>query len=305
MSRLDNVSVIIRSIGERTATLCRTLILEQVREENVSVVSSEAPFLAALAESYRIGIEGHFPWTVCVDADVLLSTDAIRRCINTAIEQPDNNFGLSGFLLDKFYASRKRRGFHVYRTDLLPKAHKLLSEVEGAVRPETEVKKRMADLGHLWGISHEIYGIHDYEQFYSDIFRKMTTRSVKSASDREYLLKRARLLKPHDADFLVAEWALRYGATLTPEQVELRAEQWKEISNALLTSHGIEEKKPLRPDEISPDYVGHILTTSGHAHNERIPAGNQTLNDTLRRALWRTGKRLKVVGSRLQRKALG
>ncbi len=70
-SLADNVTVVIRAAGERTAASCRHLIARHVAGRNIVTVR-ERPFEAALAKGLRAGLEGNLRWTLCLDADVLV-----------------------------------------------------------------------------------------------------------------------------------------------------------------------------------------------------------------------------------------
>jgi hypothetical protein len=116
----DKVTIIIRSVGERTEKLCRELILAKgVFAENVVVVR-EAPFSAVMRKSFETGIQLGLPWTFCVDADLLLRPGAVEKMLHLGDAQPENVCEIQGYILDKFYGRPRQGGVHLYRTAILP-----------------------------------------------------------------------------------------------------------------------------------------------------------------------------------------
>ena len=302
-SKINDIAVIIRSADERTEDFCHYLISQQLPEDRI-VLIKEKPFSTALARSFEIGLEFGLPWTLCIDADVLISNNAIADYLTEMEKYDETTFGLSGFLLDKFYGTRKRRGLHLYRTSLLDKALKLLDDAKDDLRPETAVKLLMEAKGHKWGIAWGLYGVHDYEQYYVDIFRKMATRAQKSSQDYSKLLKRAKLFAKDDNDFHVMEWGLRFGHSLTSGEALLHADQWAELARNLLLCNGIEEKEDLFPDEIEANFIQSILNRNGIVSEKQKRTVKLNGADNTKYTVWKLGQLLLRTGSYLQRRAL-
>src|SRR5438132_7244706 len=185
--KIKDVVVIVRSAHERTEALCRHLFCQQVPEDRV-VVIHEKPFSAALARSFEIGLSFKLPWTLCVDADVLIAPDTVRILLEEMARHEEAVFGVHGMFLDKFYARPKGRGLHLYRTRHLEQAVKIVHACRNQIRPETAVKDMMTAKGRDWIECGLCCGLHDHEQYYVDIFRKTATRAQKSPSDYDALL---------------------------------------------------------------------------------------------------------------------
>ena len=207
---INDVTVIIRSIGERTEELCRLLILEQgVPEENVVLVN-ERPFSRAMKVSYQTGIDRGLPWTFCVDADVLLSENALSKLLEAAKSGGDDFLGLSGSLLDKFFGIKRTAGNHLFRTRHLQRMiDEILPYEEESIRPESSVIKKLKKEGLEFKKNAAFIGLHDFEQDYKDIARKAFTHSVKHA---EYLSEFVSFWKQKADDDLDYKVAL-YGAS--------------------------------------------------------------------------------------------
>lgn len=240
---VDDVVVVIRSANERTGSLCKELAVRQVPAERV-VVIRERPFSAALRRAFEVGLDFGLKWTICLDADVLLSKDALRKMVAAAESEQSSIFGATGFVLDKFYGSKNRGGPHMYRTALFRKALPMLVHASVSLRPETHVKLAMNERGHEWATVDDLLGIHDFEQFYCDIYRKMIVRARKSSQNAARLLERAVAQSTVDTDFLVGAWGLRVGMERR-DTVELDAEQWTGEARTLLIANGIAEKSEL------------------------------------------------------------
>ena len=207
---INDVTVIIRSIGERTEELCRLLILEQgVPEENV-VIINERPFSRAMKVSYQTGIDRGLPWTFCVDADVLLSENALAKLLEAAESEGEDLLGLSGSLLDKFFGKKRTAGNHLFSTRHLQRMiDEILPYEEESIRPESSIIKKLKEEGLKFKKNAAYIGLHDFEQDYKDIARKAFTHSIKHS---EYLSEFVSYWKQKADDNLDYNVAL-YGAS--------------------------------------------------------------------------------------------
>lgn len=252
------------------------LLCQQVREDHVIVIH-EKPFSVALKRSFVIGLDLGMKWTLCCDADVLVARGSVRNCIEELQKHDDDCLGLSGPLHDKFYGDPRNRGFHLYRTKHLAKALRVADAGHGQLRPETTVKNIMAEQGNYWIQSSRTLGLHDHEQFYRDIFRKMVTRSQKSPRDVPRLLNFALSRSKSDTDFLVAGWGLSYGRSLSPDDVKLHSDQWLDVAAAHLTASELEEKDTLPVTRSNVDSVQKKLRNAAVREWMRVPSSYKKL----------------------------
>ena len=154
-----DVTVIIRSVGERTTDLCRKLILSQgVNESDLNIVSV-SPFSEALKKCYEIGIRDSKKWTLCVDADVLSSSIAIRDLVKKAESSSDNVFEIQPLVCDWLFGGLRTAGVHLYRTSLLRKALDLVPRSEESLRPENYVLTKMKLLGFPYIVCDVLFGL--------------------------------------------------------------------------------------------------------------------------------------------------
>jgi hypothetical protein len=307
-------------VGERTEHACRELLLQQVENGNI-FVANNAPFSATLADSYRIGIERGRPWTLCIDADVLVTSGAVRRLVEAASRADATVCEIQGLVLDKFFGVRRPAGNHLYRTSLLPKALDLIPREGTDIRPEHHTLNRMAAEGHPWNQTSLVVGVHDFEQSYRDIFRKCYVHARKHLGLVHPLVEYWRTMASHDGDFRMALKGLAAGiADIGEARVDVRRDcgfsKWVSATEE-------PEKETLLAEQITPEQVDHILASwpTPGAALERFAAacvadetvggksrGASTGGATrglgpLRMLPWSVGRVLGRVGRRLERLA--
>ncbi len=201
---INIATIIIRSAHERTEQLCRKLILEQgINEKNLFIVR-EVPFSASLHKSFETGIKNDLPWTLCIDADVLLRPGSIKYMLEIAQKQKDKTFGIQCLVMDKFFGGPRSAGNHLYRTSFLDKVIRKIPAEGVNVRPETYTLNSMRDDGFRWRKIPRIIGIHDHEQYNYDIYRKCFVHGVKHLDLAPMLKDIWYSYSKYDNDFTVA-----------------------------------------------------------------------------------------------------
>lgn len=254
----DKVTIIIRSVGERTESLCRDLILAQgLAPANITIVR-ESPFSAAMRESFKIGLERDLRWTLCVDADVLLRPGSIHQLVQMAEMQEDNVCEVQGFILDKFFGGPREAGNHLYRTALLNEVTRQIPMEGVDIRPEYYTLKTMKDKGYPWVTVPYVVGLHDFEQYYHDIFRKCFVHAHKH-DHRLYLFARYwRRMSSTDKDYAVALTGLATGL-VTTEHIRIDAENFLKEFPDMATKYGwIEKESPMR-NALDLSYVEGVI----------------------------------------------
>ncbi|MCB0429392.1 MAG: hypothetical protein KDD54_04695 [Flavobacteriales bacterium] len=200
---VQDVSVIIRSVSERTEKQCHEAVCAQVPEGHVRIVK-ERPFSNAVRATYRVGMEMGLKWTIGLDADVILTTRAIRQLVSFANAQPAEVFEVQGRILDKLFCIPKSGGPHAYRTSLLDKAMAFIPEEGSSLRPESAAFVSMKKIGHPFVHGEQVFGVHDFEQYYMDIYRKAFVHAHKFEKFRDVLLKSWKAMAETDPDYQVA-----------------------------------------------------------------------------------------------------
>ncbi len=177
---IHDLTIIVRTCGERTFNLCKNICRDIVGDNNLATIDNIRPFSLALKKSYEKGLDFRNKWTLMVDADVILDKNSINSLIQLA-EILNPFVCLHGFCLDKFFRKYRFVGCHLYPTYLLPIILKIFNSLDftTAKRPETLVKRNMEKIGYPMLNSSIVIGIHDYEQYYRDIWCKGFYHSLK------------------------------------------------------------------------------------------------------------------------------
>ena len=230
-----DVTAIVRSVGERTETACYNLLAEQVPAENI-VIINEVPFSAAVAKTFQVGIERGLPWTLCIDADVLLRYGAVNDLLAIAAQADKNVFEIQSNILCKFFGGPRQAGNHIYRTSLLNKALDCIPKTE-VIRPETNTIKQMAARGFpRLEIKKLTIGLHDYEQYYVDIYRKAFVQAHKHGHLATTLFDPFWNKYKHDIAVVCAIISASAGVTMAGLTI------WKHTTNDSQVPPSIEKK---------------------------------------------------------------
>lgn len=200
---IKDVTVIIRTVGERTEQACYDIIAQQVHQEQIFKVS-EVPFSKTLKKSLELGIKEGRKWTLCIDADVLLKDEAVKDLLKVAEDQDEAVIEIQAGVLDKFFLSPRPAGNHLYRTKYLDKALVVLENTNSDIRPEHTMLLELKKYGYEWINIEMVVGVHDYEQDNVDIFRKCMIQAHKHDYHVQKLYERWRDLKNTDQDFQIA-----------------------------------------------------------------------------------------------------
>ncbi len=172
------VTVIIRSIGERTESICNATIEKQISSENILLVKA-IPFTETLRQTFEAGLNEKRKWTLCVDSDVLLRPNFIEEFIDYAETCPENVVAFNALALDKFLVSPRAVGIRLYRTSIFERALTYISASQEKIRPETFIIDSILKEGFKQEHTDIIAGLHDFEQRYVDIFRKIFVHTRK------------------------------------------------------------------------------------------------------------------------------
>ena len=250
----QDLTVVVRSVGERTQNVCWKLIAEQVPEENI-VIINEQPFTAAIAKTFEVGLEKKKPWTLCIDADVMLREGAIVELLAMTQHLDDKVFEIQGNVLCKFYGGSRQAGNHLYRTSLLAKALQCIPS-NNVLRPETATILQMNSLGFPWIRKEMIVGLHDYEQYYIDIYRKafIFAHKHRYISIIEPMWHR---LAHSDMDYQVALWGLKAGKNFEGE-VKIDSRQFPQ-DIVKLTHFNDKEKEVLLLTQFSGTTINQMI----------------------------------------------
>ncbi len=200
---MNDVSVIVRECGERTAEACVQLLSTVAPRHEIIRVAGH-PFGETLRLAYQKGLEKNLPWTVCIDADVLVFPEAIQGLLGEARRAPPNTFELQGLVFDKLFVCWRPAGNHLYRTAFLRQALSLIPDEGSSLRPESDTIAAMARKdGPSIRLRHRV-GAYDFEQSSADIYGKGALHARKHDYLLRYLIPLWQGLSGQDNDFRVA-----------------------------------------------------------------------------------------------------
>ena len=198
----ENVTVVIRSIGERTTELCHYLISKQISDKNIFIVI-KYPSTEGTRAVYEIGLREGRKWTLFVDADQLLFKNSVKFLYNLAESQEHLVFGVKGCVNDKLFMEYRKMGCGpiMYNTQSFETAINFIPDPYQAIRPDSYIIANMKQLGYDWIRSSKKVAFHDHFQYYRDIYKKMFINAKKSKLNCRHLLPRWKMLAQNDSDF--------------------------------------------------------------------------------------------------------
>ena len=257
----QKIIVVIRSAGERTVEACKASVLKQVRKECLYVVQ-ECPFEAALQKTYEIGLESNADWLMTLDADVFLREDAVSKLLLEAEKLPAHYFHIEGLVHDKLTGMYRKAGHRLYRTKYLQTARQLIPRDGSEIRPEYAILQRMETKGFPSLEINAVFGIHDYEQFLRDIYRKAFVHAHKHPNWLPQLFTRFKHLANKQDDFRIALRGL-YDGLLSFDEVKIDTRDFVGAADNALEELGLQEKEPMSIEEYDSRWVEEILAETG------------------------------------------
>jgi hypothetical protein len=201
----DNITAVIRSSGERTTELCRYIVCQQLPEKNVFVIN-KAPSTEGTRAVYEIGLCEGRKWTLFIDADQLLLPDAVEFLYKLAESQSIPAFGVKGTVIDKLFLELRGMGCGpiMYYTDAFKHAINYIPDPYQSIRPDSYIINHMQKYhSYPWVREKKNTALHDYEQYYSDIYKKMFINSKKMEVKCRKMIDRWEKLAKKDKDYAV------------------------------------------------------------------------------------------------------
>lgn len=241
------VTVVIRSAAERTVDLCRSLLLQQLPAEHLHCIQ-ESPFSRAVTRTFELGLEANLPWTAAVDADVFVRPNAITQLVDAAEQAGPDVFEAQSDFFDKLFQGPRSGGIHLYRTSMLDQALEFSRREEVTHRPEFHVIQQMIGAGYRQQLFDFLIGIHDFDQYRRDYYRKGFVHAQKHASVLDFLEPMWQRHSEFDLDFkatLIGMAAGREAGGIA--KTDIRA--FDDSVTAQLAEHGLTEKPAINQSE--------------------------------------------------------
>ena len=249
--------IVIRSVGERTTETLKQLACLVAPAEQVHVIK-EFPFEKALRKCFEIGIASQKKWMLTLDGDLLISPKRTREFIKHVQENSSEVVQISAASACKFLACSRQVGIRLYKTEKLPEAISLIPPEGEKSRPESHIVKQMEDKGYPVGRYDDTVAIHDYEQFYSDLFRTCFVYAHKLESFNDDLIKYWESKRDSDTDFRIALIALKAGSAFD-RHVPIDSRLTAQIAQGFLKLANIEEKQPLSTGEWNEEEIDSLI----------------------------------------------
>lgn len=271
MTPFDNaVTMIVRTVGERTLPACIDSIVGQgIAKDNIIIINS-APFSDTLRKSLYAGLAAEREWTFCIDADVVLAPGSIRRLYAFASKTGPETCEVQGYVLDKFFGGHRPAGNHFYRTRHLKAALECIPEEGVDIRPESRMLTSMGHRGMFWRQVPCLIGLHDFGQYYRDIFRKAFVQAHKHYHLKGLFDKVWGRGMLTDLDFAVADMGYRAGESHEGHVfIDIRQSCYKQYFEVQLVA----EKPPLSAGELSTGLVEETIRswTIAKDHERSFP----------------------------------
>ena len=263
MMENEYVDIVLRTVGERTCDAASRIARMQVGRD-VRVVGGDT-HEEAIACTYRAASKSSAEWIVAIDADVLLLRDGIARLRTRLAACPVDTGVFYPGVFDKLYRMKRWAGLQVYRRARLDEivAHfdKVRSQQTLKVEGRTIAEYRRNGGGVVF--SHEVFALHDFWQYYRDLYRKGYLNALRNpgynSRARRLWLKWGR----KDADYRVLRAALEQALAERRQLSNSVHDFSREELDATLSALGLDEKPPLDLDD-------DLLVAIDHAVDEEL-----------------------------------
>lgn len=260
-----NFVVVIRAAGERTMDICRQIVLNELNENDVHVIVC-TPFEEALRESYRIGMKSDKKWMITIDADVLPRPGFISEIESLTKNVHEKVFTFKVMIFDKLFLTHRGGGVRVYRNEHLNTAFDYISANGETIRPESHTIRKMEQKGYKTKVFEYVVGLHDYEQYYRDIYRKAFFHATKHPSHIAESIALWKQQSMQDVDYKVALKGAIDGL-LSEDQPKPDIRFFETISEKAIRELNLIEKS--QPDtENVLEFIERTLTDAGDFHKE-------------------------------------
>ena len=175
---------------------------------------------------------------------------------------PENYLQIEGRIHDKLTGLYRPAGHRIYRTRYLERCLKEIPPDGTEIRPEYVTLQRMERLGFPSKRIGLVSGIHDYEQFYRDIYRKAYVYANKHQIWLAEMVTRWKRLTNKDNDF---QFALRglYDGLMALESPKIDPRDYIDSAAAILRDFQTAEKAELETGNVDFSFVENVLKNAG------------------------------------------
>jgi hypothetical protein len=237
-----SIAIVVRGAEERTLKVCIERAQRGLGQRGAVRVVEARPFARALEESIEIAIATNQEYTLFLDGDILLKSGAVEEMILSARATKTRFYKIGFRILDWGFCG-PTYGVHLYSTELLRPAREFVQAAYQHQRPETFLCKAMAKRGYPTLLQTHVVGLHDYEQYYRDIYRKSFVRACKFNKRVGYMLSRC-IGRDSDPERRMMLYGLRDGLLYhaTQDRAPLDIEFYRQRATAAMNETGLQEK---------------------------------------------------------------
>jgi hypothetical protein len=284
--------VVIRSSNERTEALCKKIVQKEAFGRQVVMVH-EKPFKKALEKGFQLAIEAGTKWLITVDADMLVLPGAFKELHRQAESMPEQYFQLQGRIMDKISGEIRKAGPRIYRVSLLSEALRLSETYEDSIRPEALIVGNMGKTGHPSRYISYVTCLHDYEQFYKDLYRKSFVHARKHEEFVSSIIQWSVRNLKKDPDFKVILKAL-WDGLMYNDVISIDTRMFSEKAEKALSELEMDEKASI-PDNFSyHDLLETEVTDKILQQKTAVDFHDQPVPD--RGYIWRLKRSIKQKG---------
>jgi hypothetical protein len=177
-----------------------------------------------------------------LDADVLLDEHSLAGLLWDAEQMPSNYAQIEGRIFDKVTGIYRQAGHRIYRTSCLSFALEGIPAPGTEIRPEFSVLQRLRQSGSPSRRVERLVGLHDFEQYYGDLYRKALMHSKKHASFVPSFRERCAMHMHSDPDFVVILKGIQDGLLYSGPMAVDRRQFSDLIVESALSELGLKEK---------------------------------------------------------------
>ena len=262
----EDVTIIVRSVGERTEQKCVECLQKQFHTEKIYLIKNVTPFTEAVRRTMEIGIAENRKWTLVIDADVFLFENKIDSMFEVAdkiMEKDSRVFCVLSALYDHFMEQSRLCGIHLYNTASMEKGKAFIEN--NMLRPETFLIRNMSLIGFSTYKLDMTIGIHDFFQSYSGIVSKGILHCKKHSNAEQ--LRSEWKQKCDDADFYWLCRAAEIADTIKQEDMKVDAKFIGDVvakhikefpKQPLLTDNEIDEVLNKYKNEIAYEKMNYL-----------------------------------------------
>ena len=155
-------------------------------------IITENTHYAAVEKTYEVGLDNRRDWTFSVDADVILEPQMVVRVLDDLLSSTEDVRVAHPGVIDKLYRLKRWAGIQIYRTDALEELRNIfkLKKEQRQLKIEGACISELRGRGRKVAFVKHVVGLHDYYQYYRDLYRKVYLNTIRNQG----MIRKARKL---------------------------------------------------------------------------------------------------------------